>query len=61
MIMQNRISNRISNRINEIAARQDGRTEAQPIGDILKQLLAQYEARFPEIRVTIVETSAMAV
>jgi hypothetical protein len=55
------MQNRISNRISEIAAGQDGRNEAQPIGDILKELLAQYEARFPEVRVTVVETAAMAV
>jgi hypothetical protein len=33
----------------------------QPIGEILAELLAQYQARFPEVRIAIVETSAVAV
>ena len=34
--------------------------EPQPIGEILQELLAQYEARFPEIKVVVVETAATA-
>jgi hypothetical protein len=34
--------------------------DAHPIGEILKELLAQYEARFPGIRIAIVETPATA-
>lgn len=32
----------------------------QPIGEILAELLAQYQTRFPEARVTVVETPAAA-
>ncbi len=35
--------------------------EPQPVGEILEELLAQYEARFPNIRITVVETAAAAV
>ena len=34
--------------------------EPQPVGEILKELLAQYEAKFPGIHVTVVETAATA-
>jgi hypothetical protein len=37
---------------------QDG--EPQPIGEILQELLAQYEAEFPGINVVVVETAATA-
>ena len=39
----------------------DGPPEPQPIGAILAELLAQYQARFPEVRINIVETSAAAI
>jgi hypothetical protein len=39
----------------------DNRREPQPIGAILAELLAQYQARFPEARINIVETSAAAI
>jgi hypothetical protein len=32
----------------------------QPIGAILAELLAQYEVRFPEIKIAIVETHVAA-
>ena len=35
--------------------------EPQPVGEILEELLAQYEARFPGIHITVVETAATAV
>jgi hypothetical protein len=35
--------------------------EPQPVGEILQELLAQYEARFPGIDIVIVETAATAV
>jgi hypothetical protein len=35
--------------------------EPQPVGEILEELLAQYEAKFPGIHVTVVETAATAV
>ena len=34
--------------------------EPQPVGEILEELLAQYEARFPNIHITVVETAATA-
>jgi hypothetical protein len=30
----------------------------QPIGEILDELLAQYEAKFPGVYITVVETAA---
>ena len=35
--------------------------EPQPIGAILAELLAQYQARFPEVHIAVVETPAVAV
>ena len=35
--------------------------EPQPVGEILEELLAQYEARFPNTRIVVVETAATAV
>jgi hypothetical protein len=35
--------------------------EPQPIGVILAELLAQYQARFPQVRIAVVETPAVAV
>jgi hypothetical protein len=34
--------------------------EPHHIGEVLSELLAQYQARFPELRVTVVETSVAA-
>ena len=34
--------------------------EPKPVGEILEELLAQYEAKFPGIRITVVETAATA-
>jgi hypothetical protein len=34
--------------------------EALPIGEILEELLAQYQARFPGLRIAFVETPATA-
>ncbi len=39
----------------------EDRAEPRPIGAILAELLAQYQARFPDARVSIVETSAAAI
>ncbi len=35
--------------------------EPQPLGEILEELLAQYETKFPGLYITIVETAATAV
>jgi len=54
------MKNRISQVVNEDRERKD-RGEPQPIGMILAELLAQYQVRFPELRISIVETPAVAV
>jgi hypothetical protein len=33
----------------------------QPIGEILEELLAQYQTEFPELNITVVETAATPV
>ena len=54
--------NRISQLENEDPQREDrGRGEPQSIGAILAELLAQYQVRFPEVRIVVVETPAVAV
>ncbi len=53
---------------NRITAPQDESSEssgnrlsgAQPIGEILQELLAQYQVQFPGIRIAVVETPANA-
>jgi hypothetical protein len=35
--------------------------EPQPVGEILEELLAQYESKFPGIRITVVETATTGV
>ncbi len=54
--MENRIS-QYEDRDNE----GKDRREPQPIGAILAELLAQYQTRFPEVRIAVVETPAVAV
>jgi hypothetical protein len=58
---ENNMKNRISELENEERQREDRRREPQPIGAILAELLAQYQTRFPEVRIAIVETPAAAV
>jgi hypothetical protein len=36
--------------------REDRPGEPQPIGEVLAELLARYQARFPELQVSVVET-----
>lgn len=50
----------MQNRIAQIA--EDRRCDAQndgpmPVGQILEELLAQYERRFPNIHIAVVETA----
>ena len=55
--MQNRFSDN-----GDTTERRDGRDdEPQPVGEVLEELLAQYERRFPGVRITVVETAATAV
>lgn len=52
----------MQNRISDLFDEQDRPSnEPQPIGDILEELLVQYEQRFPGIQVGVIETAAMAV
>ncbi len=54
----------MNNRITEFENgrnEEDHRGEPQPIGAILAELLAQYQARFPDVRIAVVETPAVAV
>lgn len=37
------------------------RREPQPMGAILADLLAQYQTRFPEVHIAVVETMATAI
>jgi hypothetical protein len=49
------------NRITTICGdRRERDGEPQPVGEILQELLAQYEARFPGINVVVVETETTA-
>jgi hypothetical protein len=51
----------MQNRIDDTAERPDRRNgEPHPVGEVLEELLAQYEARYPGIRVTIAETVTTA-
>ena len=48
--MENRVSNKLE------TGNKD-RQGPQPIGAILAELLAQYQARFPKVHVVVVETA----
>jgi hypothetical protein len=37
-----------------------GSATPQPLGEILEELLAQYEIKFPGVHITVVETAATA-
>ena len=37
------------------------RKDAQPISEILEELFAQYETRFPGVRIAVVETPVNAI
>jgi hypothetical protein len=54
------MNNRISHVENKNTDRDD-RREPQPIGEVLAELLAQYQARFPEVRITVAETPTTAI
>ena len=46
----------MQNRISDITERRDRRDdEPQPVGVILEELLAQYQQRFPDIHIMVVE------
>ena len=52
------MDNRISQIVSE--AREDCQGP-QPIGTILAELLAQYQVRFPEAKIVVIETTATAI
>jgi hypothetical protein len=55
------MENRITTHEGELSEKPGRRaTDAHPIGEILEELLAQYQARFPGIRIAIVETPVSA-
>lgn len=52
------MNNRIS--LQDDRERED-RREPRPIDEILAELLTQYQTRYPEIRINVVQTPAVAV
>ena len=49
------------NVVSDLESDFQGRNQGpQPIGEILAELLAQYETRFPEARIVVVETPVAA-
>jgi hypothetical protein len=56
------MNNRISTQFADWPETEEQRNpEPQPIGEILDELLAQYERRFPDVRIAVVETPATAI
>ena len=53
------MNNRITDLIEDSPETREN--EPQPIGEILQELLAQYERRFPGVRIAVVETPANAI
>jgi uncharacterized protein len=55
------MENRITTRLEDLPeTRNRCSTDAHPIGEILEELLAQYQARFPGIQIAIAETPVNA-
>jgi hypothetical protein len=55
------MENRITAFLEPLPEKQDRRSQdARPISEILEELLSQYQARFPGIRIAVVETPANA-
>jgi hypothetical protein len=50
------MNNRISTLDDDFGERAD--RDPQPIGEVLAELLAQYQVRYPEARLSVVETAA---
>ena len=52
----------MQNRITRTRGIEDKQPQSpQPIGDILKELFAQYERRFPSIKISVLQTETTAV
>ena len=54
------MNNRISQIETPVVGHEPRDSEPQRIGEILAELLAQYQARFPEVRIAVVATSVVA-
>lgn len=54
------MKNRISTRQEDSGQRDQHRDGPQPIGEILAELLARYQVRFPEAKIAVVETPVTA-
>ena len=52
------MDSRISVFEEDFDGREDRPGQPQPIGEVLAELLARYQARFPEVQVSVVETEA---
>ena len=55
------MKNRIRRRIEESAQHDARQAKPQPIGEVLAELLNQYQRQYPDLKVTLVETAASAV
>jgi hypothetical protein len=55
------VNNRISTFLEDQPETQnDRKEEPQPIGEILEELLAQYQRRFPDLGIAVMETPVSA-
>lgn len=56
------MKNRITRPLEDLPDADERRPqEPQRIGEILEELLSQYERRYPGVRIAVVETSATAI
>jgi hypothetical protein len=58
---ENNMENRISQYEDKDNEGKDRPREPQPIRVILAELLAQYQTRFPEAKIVVMETTATAI
>ncbi len=60
--MENRVNRLATDRLSpRLPAGGEECRGPQPIGAVLAELLAQYQARFPQVRIAVVETSSVAI
>jgi hypothetical protein len=52
------MENRISVFEEDFDRREEGGGQPQPIGEILAELLARYQAKFPDVQVSVVEAAS---
>jgi hypothetical protein len=61
-VMENRVNRMESDRLSpRLPTSGEECRGPQPIGAVLAELLAQYQARFPQVRITVVETPTAAI